>query len=250
MNSDLILWGLTGYISFFVFQLARPVRNRSGWDFVAQVAFFTVVCVFLTDLIILLVKSALPQDLIREYYEHLDKILFHGKFRIILGCLLGVLIGALAGYTMSRKYVLICLSSFSKMLSGKERHFEFADTFFATCHYLLGKPVFLSLKNKKVYVGILIAATQDPNELQRFIKITPLMSGYRDEEHKVIFNTNYIFDLNLNENKAPSADRDILLPVSEVFAFSGFDWKIHEHFVKTGSTQDEMSIRTPPDSED
>jgi len=47
---------------------------------------------------------------------------------------------------------------------------------------LLGQMILLSLPSGKIYVGILIAATEDPNEPKRFLRFIPVLSGYRKKE--------------------------------------------------------------------
>lgn len=239
MNSDLILWGLPGYIAYFIFQLSKPVRNRSGWDFVAQVALFSVICILLSNLSFSLFREIISKNCFLTLNSIWDNYFFDGKFKIILGAFYGVLLGVFTGRIWSRIWFQKGLSGFAKLLGGKDRDFEFSDTFFATCHSLMGKPVLLSLKTRKVYVGILFAATQDPNEVQRFIKITPIMSGNRDAgDLNVTFDTSYIFDfINEKEKNTPPKSRDILFPVSEISSLSGFDEELHKYFLEKGITK-------------
>lgn len=240
MNTDLILWGLSGYIAYSIFQLSKPVRNRSGWDFVAQVAVFSVICILFTSLIISISKELIPKNYLETLNLFWDKYFFDGKFRILLGCFLGLLIGGTAGWSWSKRKFQKSLSGLVMALSGKNRDFEFSDIFFATCHSLLGKPILLSLKSRKIYVGILMAATQDPNETQRFLKITPFMSGNRDiADLTVTFNTSYIIE---DEKNPFPKSRDILFPVSEISSFSGFDEELHHHFSKKGFTKVKWDI--------
>jgi hypothetical protein len=54
------------------------------------------------------------------------------------------------------------------------------------------KPIMLTLKSGKVYVGTPIKGIGDPSVLASFIKIIPLLSGYRDPAtHKVELPTRY-----------------------------------------------------------
>jgi hypothetical protein len=38
MTPELILWGITGYLTLLIIQARHPTRSRSGWDFVALVS--------------------------------------------------------------------------------------------------------------------------------------------------------------------------------------------------------------------
>lgn len=235
MNTDLILWGLSGYITYSIFQLSKPVRNRSGWDFIAQVAVFSVICILFSNLIIFLLKEFIPKNFLETLNLFWDKYFFDGKFRILLGCFLGLLIGAFTGWLWSQKKFQKGFSGLVMALSGKKRDFEFSDIFFATCHSLLGKPILVSLKSRKIYVGILMAATQDPNETQRFLKITPIMSGNREAmDLTVTFDTSYIVE---GKKDIFPKSMDILFPVSEISSLSGFDEELHHHFSRIGFTK-------------
>lgn len=59
--------------------------------------------------------------------------------------------------------------------------------------YVYENPIMLTLSDKKVYVGV-VSSLGEPNEsegLDQEIAIIPIMSGYRDDDLKVIFNTDY-----------------------------------------------------------
>lgn len=57
---------------------------------------------------------------------------------------------------------------------------------------MLGKPVLVTLKSHKVYVGGVYASIDEPSREFTFVKILPIRSGYRHHEtKKVTFSTNY-----------------------------------------------------------
>jgi hypothetical protein len=58
-----------------------------------------------------------------------------------------------------------------------KRNFEFTDLFFAYSHKLLRQLVMITLKNSKVYIGVLVAATEDPNEAQHTRSVVPAKAG-------------------------------------------------------------------------
>jgi len=51
---------------------------------------------------------------------------------------------------------------------------------------VLKKPILLTLKSRKVYVGTPYASLEDPSRDFTFIKILPIRSGYRDADTKKI----------------------------------------------------------------
>ncbi len=244
MTLENILWGLSGYIAFLIFQLVKPSRNRSGWDFVLQVSLFSICSYALSQLLralFLLVAPTQYTDTIRHFWY----FIFPSKsIHFAVGLFVSVFVGGIIAFTWSKYHNK--LSKLSNFLGGKNRDFEFSDTFFATCHNLLGKLVLLTLKGGKVYVGVLTQATQDPNESMRFLKITPVLSGYRNKEtFRVSFNTNYVFDIQNDDSSTvkPPA-RDILIPVAEISTMAEFDKDLHDQFVKIGITKIETTTAT------
>lgn len=93
----------------------------------------------------------------------------------------------------------------------------------------------ITLKSGKVYIGVLVAVTEDPNETQRYVQITPVTSGYREKEtHRLILTTNYVEDITQPD---ALSDRGILIPVAEIVTLTQFDSKLHARFVSLGLTE-------------
>lgn len=85
------------------------------------------------------------------------------------------------------------------------------------------KPVLVSLKSRKVYVGI-VNKISEPNEKQGpnlEVSINPIMSGYRDKDTLRVLFTNDYADLG-------DIDTSIVFPMSEVAQVSWFDMDTHE----------------------
>ena len=86
-----------------------------------------------------------------------------------------------------------------------------------------GKPVLVSLKSKKVYVGV-VNTISEPNEKQGpniEVSINPLLSGYREKDNLRVLFTNDYSDL---EN----VDTSVIFPLTEVAQASWFDMETHE----------------------
>lgn len=233
MNSEYILWGIPAYIAFLIFQLARPVRNRSGWDFVASVSIFALTIYVATSLVFLGLKNVVSVELwntISSFWK--ANFPSQGSVRLFTGFLLSIPVGLIIGTVWSR-YNWI-LTEVGYWWTGKKKSYQFSDVFFATCHDLLGKPVLLTLNNSKVYVGVLLQATDDPNESARYIKMLPVMSGYRIKDSgQVIFDTDYVGKTQ-DSNDLPN--RDLLVSMSAVVTLARFDKQLHDWFVDTGRT--------------
>jgi len=85
------------------------------------------------------------------------------------------------------------------------------------------KPVLVSLKSRKVYVGT-VNMISEPNEKQGpnlEVSINPIMSGYRDKDSlRVLFTNDY--------SELDGVDTSIIFPMSEVSQASWFDMDTHK----------------------
>lgn len=241
MSPQNILWGLAGFVAFLIFQLVRPVRNRSGWDFVVQVAFFAATSFLVAKIFITAVRALFPAQAAAAttlWRDNLSSV----PGLLALGILAAAPVTGIAlGWLWHRCHPYV--SWLAKKLGGRERNFEFPDTFFKMTHELLGEMTLISTKSGKVYVGVLNEVTSDPNEPARYVRISPIMSGYRrKEDFKVVFNTNYVVELQkaatekVEETIKNVPNRDLLMPVSEITTLAHFDPGLHETFVKAGIT--------------
>jgi len=100
------------------------------------------------------------------------------------------------------------------------------------------KPIRLELSCGKVYVGIPERPNLEKGELQ-FITLLPLLSGYVNEEKKIIFINNYYrhYEDNFNNDASDSNtehsslnDFSIILPVEEIVIASRFSIKAFIQF--------------------
>ena len=85
--------------------------------------------------------------------------------------------------------------------------------FHDSCFSWHRKPVFITLRNRKVYVGILRDYTKDV-EIEPAVRILPIHSGYRDWRRKVCWTFHYPV-----KSDTPS----VVIPYKEIVTFSLWD---------------------------
>jgi len=243
MDLQLILWGLAGFLAFYIFQLAKQVRNRSGWDFVLQTGFFSGASYMLNRPLVLLLRRLLPNCVVTGAGNTWRQLYPQVPLELVIGIMFsGTIVGILSAYMWKVGHPY--LSNFAKLLSGRHRNLEFPDTFFKMTHELLGKIALIGTKSGKVYVGIINEVTSDPNETNRFLRFSPIMSGYRRQpDLKVVFNTNYVQEITQAQSDAQAKEavyempnRDFLFPMSEVNSLARFDSTLHNKFVESNTT--------------
>ena len=89
------------------------------------------------------------------------------------------------------------------------------STFHNCCYSWYRKPVFVTLSNRKVYVGLLVDYTKS-SRIEPAIKIAPVISGYRDEYGKVHWTDRYpVFSKEELEKEA-----GLIMPYSQIINFS------------------------------
>lgn len=99
--------------------------------------------------------------------------------------------------------------------------------------------IMLSLKNEKVYCGY-ISNTPDPSfGEKRYIDLIPVISGYRDSEHRVVFTTKYDEALNGYSGNLEHLDEDslvVVIPIREVVSARMFDAEAYAAFNEHAET--------------
>lgn len=92
------------------------------------------------------------------------------------------------------------------------------------------KPVCATLKSGKTYIGFVVG-NLDPSFDRRFISLLPLQSGYRNEQHQLVINTDYarVYE-RINDEGRPEPELDelmkdfiIVLPAGEIQSVNIFD---------------------------
>jgi hypothetical protein len=92
------------------------------------------------------------------------------------------------------------------------------------------KPVSVTLKSGKTYIGFVVT-NFNPSFDRRFISLLPLQSGYRNEQHELVINTDYarvyewITQQGRSETELDELMKDfiIVLPVGEIQSVNLFD---------------------------
>lgn len=93
------------------------------------------------------------------------------------------------------------------------------------------KLILLSLKNDKFYIGW-VKEIPIPSQ-SNYLKIIPVFSGYRDNEKRLKFISQYIeaYSLLIEEGKGNNFDdfnSDIVIPISEIITISFYDQEIYD----------------------
>ncbi|HEV7488675.1 MAG TPA: hypothetical protein VGQ65_23625 [Thermoanaerobaculia bacterium] len=238
MTPQFILWGIPGFIAYYFLQAVKPARAKSGWDFVVEVGFLSLVCFTVSRALVLYVSWCLPGvacTLHKFWPRDLPFTLLVGIFPV------SEVVGALLA-RLSRHWWRL-MSLYHEWINHKKRDFRSSDLFFVRTTELLSKPIFITLKSGKVYVGVLTGATHDPNESTRFISFVPILSGYRDEtDHRVVYTTFY--EPFTGRNDGQDESHDFLVPVSELSSLAMFDWELLEKFAEIGNVRFDFKALT------
>lgn len=126
------------------------------------------------------------------------------------------------------------------------------DNFYKKCFHWENELVFLTLKNDKTYIGRLWKYPENPQEKYELqtISIVPFVSGYRDEEKKIVWNNFYPeYQISTNEidkkestsdmqtedkKKISLSDMEVIIHRSEILTFGKFNKNVNAHFAKQG----------------
>ena len=250
MTSQFILWGLPGFVAYYFLQAVKPGRTKSGWDFVVEVGLLAIMCYVAANATIYYGAWFFP-GLTRWGHLYWPR---EYSFALALGLFP---ISEIVGISLAKggRVRAGWMSKYHQWTTGKPRNFEFPDVWFATCDELLGEMALFTLKSGKVYVGILQAATQDPNETKRYLRVIPVLSGYRKSETLLVAYTTF-YDPAADPNHHPTADpnhdpaadpkRAFLIPADEVVTMAPFDFERLRHFLTVGTVTFEIPPPSPP----
>ena len=99
------------------------------------------------------------------------------------------------------------------------------------------KLVSITLKNNKVYIGIVTRYPEPHTKGERFVSILPIFSGYRDKETKrLAISTDYLAvydELEELQKADPSLDTDdfdIIIPISEILSINIYSLAVSDLF--------------------
>lgn len=92
------------------------------------------------------------------------------------------------------------------------------------------KPVAITLENRKVYIGYVVAGP-DPTQEIKAIQILPLASGFRDKDDlQLALTTDYAAIYTAESDRLATRDFVIVLPIARVMSLSIFDMAAYARF--------------------
>jgi hypothetical protein len=203
MDKQLLLFIVPGFITYKVFiNFTKGLPNHTGgWDFVMAVLPLSYIC----------------EMIARRYYNFsMENNLYTVTSNNIIA------------YVVTPLIVGLILAFAYQYLIEREIVKSPFDLLTRECRNLFNKGVMLTMKNRKVYIGLLIDfdfGYEGSDQKNRVIQILPLRSGYRTEEDlSVEYNVRY-------DNPRLKKDVDhIFLPLDEVDSIRPYNKRLFRHF--------------------
>lgn len=236
-----ILICLSGYITLSIYRTNRDnyFNITDGWMLIFKTLFFGSINLFFTELIISLLHTKLSNETITAIkafcYHYTDN-------RFVWMVVFSIPVSIITARVLTSK-TLILASFISKELFMKGFFANWKEiwkniwnwrrltrlpesNFYRTVYDLFNQIVLIIMHNGKVYVGFLedadLSTTTPFNEKAMTLK--PIISGYRDEEHRVIYTTNYC---DVENTEA------ITLYLKDLSSIRKFDQQAHSVFSDT-----------------
>ena len=213
LELEKLLWVIPGVIFIYQYNKRRnsEVINLSGWSYIF--ALVTVASI-----------TWLPIDILFSYVIEHFSISISSKMKVFL----------LAVFSSFFSFGLVLISTYYVLFFSKWILPKVYDDFILSCLKLKVKPVILSLKNGKVYTGILCKYPSNPKSRyeSQIISIIPIKSGFRSKDTgEVQWGIKYPTEEEfLTEN-------GIIIPRSEIVTFGKFNKKIFEYFNNSRNLQ-------------
>ena len=155
-NITLLIWVVPGIVGLWFYNrsINRNYYQLEGWEYLFAVVFF-----------------AIPYYVLITIWP--DQQRLYGLIQLFFS----IILSAALGWFLARI---------------KNKYFDdpTPSTFYNCCFSWYQKLVFVTLSNRKVYVGLLVDYTKAVR-IEPAIKIVPVMSGYRDERGKVHWTDRY-----------------------------------------------------------
>ena len=222
MTPELLIWAVIGSTTVAIHEILVDRKKRSGWDYFLHVGFHSLVLYIGASLM-----SAAWSE-VGTLSPILEKAFpYEGADRFFFGILLSLVWGpvsAILWFKNIKPYLERNLPSSWGRRSGT----EFSDVSFYYLHIWKKKKVMVTLSTHKVYIGMLIGASQDPSETKRFLILLPYMSGYRHPERLTTTVTTYYPE--------PSKDKqkDLMISMDAVTSITPFDNELNKEFQQQG----------------
>lgn len=225
MTTEFFLWLLPGYIIVLFHRRISPHRNSSGWDFIALVGLYAAVVYAVVHALQPILRR-IPG--IRSIHAGLLQDYLGISLPPHCGLLpLAITVALLYGVAMRRSKAA---QELAWNLSSLDPMSLFLRDVMKTSSHVI-----ITMKNGKVYVGLILKATFDRNEANKYCSVGIELSGYRQKDtHKVILDKNYKAAYS---SQSPRRQLEMVLPYSEIASLAHFSMDVTEHFVIAGLAQ-------------
>ena len=206
LNLHQIIWVLPGFIFLSIYNRKKPEHaiNLSGWSYVFSLVFIASI-------------TWLPAELV---FKEFGFRIFNTESKLMLEAQILVV-------SISFSFIWLLLTQF-RCISTKVFP-PIYDNFYNQCVAWENKEILISLKNGKVYHGLLWKYPENPKSRHesQTISIVPFNSGYRDSlTQKVKWNTHYP----AYKYKSDFVDMEVIIPRSEIITFGKFNKKVFQYF--------------------
>ena len=199
----LIILAIPGIVGLFIYSrlLSRKLLQTKGWPY------FIVVAFAITYYLIFVGLKSIPDS---ETNSETNSEPFIHLIILAIAIPIAILIGIYAA-KLKNKYDSPVL-----------------DPFRDCCYLWRRKLVFITLKDSKVYLAVLLDHTGDLR-FESSIRIIPIYSGYRDEKRDVIWTFRYPIGKTLNEEEVSdkkfekSEESGIIIFQKDIITFSFWD---------------------------
>ena len=190
LDIETLIWVIPGMVGLWTYNLKLTIKlpHTEGWTYLLAVVFFAFpYYVFL---------KYPPEDIINWFFSYFFEILEPMHLNDVWVLVVSSIVSAGLGYVVAH--------------FRNTRNKTTVDTFHDSCTSWLEKLVFITLDNKKIYLGILIDHTRDIR-FEYTIKIIPAYSGYRDERGRVHWDFEY--------PQQPGTIVELIIPQSKIINF-------------------------------
>lgn len=257
---------ISGYlfVSFSTYQ-RYITRREDGHRYYFRCGAFGI-CFSIIGLVLALILDGfdLPSWLLRQLGTSIEQLTSVTKFaeslqdylsfKFLLGTGLAVIIGPISAILDN-----FWRNEEKSRASVHQTKSPAIERFLFECGSTL-QTVLITLKSRKVYVGLIHDISIESGEVEHFT-ILPMLSGYRDKDTLALnFNTNYYlhYEKHLDEdgepidgNGASLYDFIEMIPVSEISHLGSFDIDSYKKFLnETKTCLDWMQPTTPPNDDE
>jgi len=217
LNLDLLIWSIPGLVVLAILAEARsnyPLAQKSTWEYVVELVPLSLTCFVFSFLIQKSLFVFFPEKYI-FFSGHWNTLFpFKNSFRLVLAIILAFPVAVFI------PLVYRFYHWFGTKFTSSQNRGDVLPS---------NSQVYVTLKNGKVYVGRVQGATADHGLGNRYLKLYPLMSGYRTKQHRVVYTTIYG-----EKRTLPSLVR---MNVSEIVTIGKFEWDIFDSFLNEGTAK-------------